>query len=510
MKKIVRLLLVMLLGVMLVQCANQGRVAGETPFNRRSELFSLTANGIPKFVEHFKTYHYTNFEMEGTIDIVLTSAERIEEITVSPIRHGIEAVVDGNTARFTLPSEGWYLIDINGTHLAILVDAKETNVPSLSDPNVIDVRTFAPHDYHLVQTEALQRAINETARAGQILFFPPGVHRTGMLTIPSNSQIYMARGALVKGSDNREDFPSDDGRLEADHINRPRGTFNCNGEWMTFSRLILIEGDNIHIWGRGTFDGNGTLIRAQGRPANLIRMRNASNVVIDGLILRDPAAWNSHILYSDNVVMRRVKLLNDFTVPNTDGFNPDASTNVLIENVFAYCNDDNVAIKTTNNAGFLRDVENIIVRHAVFFTRKSSLKVGTETKGAVMRDILFYDIDVIGSDRVMALYANDGALFEDIRWINIRAERYVHDSQRRAIQFRITDRFGQSNIRNLLIQDVVIHDEFPNTSDMRGLNANHTIDGIVFDNVTVAGRRVMSLEDFPLVINDYVRNIEFR
>jgi hypothetical protein len=507
MKKNVRSLLILLFGVTLAMCTNPGSGSGETKFNKKSELFSLTANGRSQFVEHFKTYHYANFEMEGEIKIEITSIEDITKCVVSPWVKGIESVINGKTATFTLPSAGWYLIEINETeHLAILVDKKEENVPRLSDNNVIDVRTFAQHDDELVQTEALQRAINETAAAGQILYFPAGIHRTGTLTIPSNSQIYMARGAMVIASENRDDFPSDGNRQESDGINQT----THSGEFMTFSRLILIEGENIRIWGRGTFDGTGTILRAQGKPANLIRMRNAKNVLVEGVILRDPAAWNTHILYSEDIIIRGVKVLNDFTLANTDGFDPDASKNVLIENSFAYCNDDNIAIKTTNNLDLLRDVENIVVRNCVFYTRKSSLKVGTETKGAVMRNILFENIDVIGSDRALALYANDGALFEDIRWVNIRVEKNVHDSQRRAIQFRISNRYGKSNIRNLLIKDVVFYEEFPNTSDINGLDENHTIEGIVFDNVTKAGRRVQSLEDFPIRINEFVKDIQFR
>jgi polygalacturonase len=274
--------------------------------------------------------------------------------------------------------------------------------------------------------------------------------------------------------------------------------------------LILIEGENIHIWGRGAFDGSGTAVRAQGRPANLIRVRNSKNVLVEGIIQRDPAAWNTHILYCENVVFRGVKVLNDFALANTDGFDPDASKNVIIEDCFAYCNDDNIAIKTTNNLNLLQNVENITVRNCVFYTRKSSLKVGTETKGAMMRNILFENNDVIGCDRGLALYCNDGALFEDIRWVNNRIEKNVPDSQRRAIMFRISNRYGKGNIRNLLIKDCVFYEDFPNKSTIEGLDEEHTIEGIVFDNVINNGKKAMSLEDFGIQINAFVKNVTFK
>lgn len=150
--------------------------------------------------------------------------------------------------------------------------------------------------------------------------------------------------------------------MEADHI-RNKEHYTDNGEWMTFSRLILVDSaENVSIRGRGIIDGSGATLRAQGKPANLIRIRNSRNVSIEGVLLRDPAAWNTHIHYSDGVTIRDVKLINDATVPNTDGFDPDASANVMIDHCFAYCSDDNVAIKTTNNLGLNKDLRNIVVR----------------------------------------------------------------------------------------------------------------------------------------------------
>ena len=146
-------------------------------------------------------------------------------------------------------------------------------------------------------------------------------------------------------------------------------------------------------------------------------------------------------------------MINDRSVANTDGFDPDASKNVLIDHCFAYCSDDNIAIKTTNNGGLLQNCESITVSNCVFLTKKSSLKVGTETKGAIMQNILFQNNHVVEADRGMALYCSDGALFQDIRFIGNYFEKGFADSQKKAIHFQIKNRSGAGQIRNVLIKD---------------------------------------------------------
>ena len=485
---------------------------GSDKFHKPSELFSARADGRALFVEHFKAIHYVNFPVTGPTRIEAAFAGEVNDFRISPMILGIEWTQAGGTVSFTLPGPGWYVLEVNGREkLILLADPVETDVPRVGDAGVISVLDYVKSGSDdTLQTEALQRALDEASRTGKTLVFPRGVYRTGTLTVGSNSRIYLAEGALVKGSENREDYPSDGNRPEADHINN-KANYSDNGEFMTFSRLLLVDNaENVRIWGRGIIDGSGTVIRAQGKPANLIRIRNSKDVLIEGVILRDPAAWNTHILHSERVTVRGVKVLNDFAVPNTDGFDPDASRDVLIENCFAYCNDDNIAIKTTNNMDLLQDLERVTVRGCVFITRKSSLKVGTETKAGRMSDILFEDNDVVECDRGMALYCYDGAAFENIRFVNNRVERNFPDNQRKAIHFQILSRSGKGHIRNVLFKDCAFDIMFPKGASMAGLDAEHCIDGVTFDGVTVAGKPVRSLSDLGMEEPRFVKNIRFK
>ena len=78
--------------------------------------------------------------------------------------------------------------------LAISPDAAGAAPPTSvlgRDAAQYGVRPGSPDD----QTRALQRAIDETARAQVPLALPPGVYRTGMLRLSSGSQLIGVRGA---------------------------------------------------------------------------------------------------------------------------------------------------------------------------------------------------------------------------------------------------------------------------------------------------------------------------
>ena len=498
-----RTILLIILALPALYCASAKKATSTTAtqadFHTQSTLFSVKVNNRAMFTEHFKQVHYADFTVSGNdaIHVEVTFDGTIASAAVSPAILGIETAIDGQTISFTLPKRGWYVLTVNDDNkLFLFANAPDTAPKKRKSISVMDFVTDATGK--TLQTAAIQQAIDAAANSGKTLVFPKGVYLTGTLRIGSHTDIYLADGAMIKGSDNPDDYPLDAG-------GRERGT---NGEFMTFSRLIFVNNaENVRIHGRGIIDGSGLELRKKRRPANLIRIRNSRNVQIENVFLRDPAAWNTHILHSEDVAVRGVKMINDASVPNTDGFDPDASQRVEIDGCFAYCSDDNIAVKTTNNSGLLRELKEITVRNCVFLTRKSSLKVGTETKAERMSDILFENNDIVECDRAMALYCYDGATFDNIRFVNNRIERNYPDRQRMVLQFQIQERHGRGHIKNILIKDCSVSQLFPNGSQITGLDDSSTIDGITFDNVVVSGKRMTQLGDLGITKTPFVENI---
>ncbi|HRR94192.1 MAG TPA: glycosyl hydrolase family 28 protein, partial [Bacteroidales bacterium] len=344
-------------------------------------------------------------------------------------------------------------------------------------------------------TSVLTKAINDISGTGKTLVFPPGIYKTGALSIPSNTKIYLSAGAVIKAED------------EISCFNR--------GDKIRPAAFIRIkDAENISITGRGTIDANGRILR--DRYADSARMRlllilNSKNVTVDGIFVRDPGSWNTHILYSGNITLRNIKMLNDIDLSNTDGFDPDASENVLIENCFAYCSDDNVAIKTTGSSGYLRNAENITVRSCLFLTKKSSLKVGTESRGDVMKNLLFENNDVVESDRGLSLYCSDGATFQSIRFINNRFEDNFPDAKQCGINFTITRRNQESRIgimSDILIKNCEFLHRFPKASEISGFDNGHKID-LTIENLIIEGIKCKNTDEADIKTKGF-ENIVFK
>jgi hypothetical protein len=103
-----------------------------------------------------------------------------------------------------------------------------------------------------------------------------------------------------------------------------------------------------------------------------------------------------------------------------DGFDPDASRDVLIDGAFVISGDDAVAVKNRfplDPDG--RTTERVTFRNSIVSTFKSALKIGTETRGPI-RDVTFANCDVFDSDRGIVLYARDGGPIERAVWRDIR------------------------------------------------------------------------------------------
>lgn len=446
------------------------------------QAFTVTANGKDVPVVAYKDFHYSQLVQNGKTIFTVKCKDAIQQFSISPLSKKIAGKLAGaNTLQFELLQPSYLVVTINQQRLFLFAEPGMDGPPA----NAVSVVSFGAN---------IQKAIDQTAAKGQTLVFPAGVYRSGRLVIPSNAKIFLQQGAVLKASDNLSDLESPPGQ-------KPRGFIN------------LLNAKNVEIKGLGVIDGNGRFLRDKYGDSARLRLlffSGCENISITGITQRDPGSWNTQVMYSEKVTFSHVKQLNDAALPNTDGFDPDASSFITIQNCFGYCGDDNVAIKITQDGGVRNTVSDITVKGCVFLTRKSSLKVGTETRGQFFRNILFEDNDVLLSDRGMALYCADGALFDNIRYVNNRFEDNFPDAKKSGFFFQVSKRNPGSKpgqMKNILVQDCQFLKPFPNPSKVEGLDAEHTVE-LTIKNLSIAGKAVNNISEAQIDANAF-SNISF-
>jgi len=286
------------------------------------------------------------------------------------------------------------------------------------------------------ETDKIQQALDDISGSDKVLNFPAGDYKCFGLSLRSHSHIHLSKDTRIIA-----DASSPDRYIARDE---------CG-----INRFIYVnEVKDVHMSGLGTLDGNGSTILGTNGPdevkkligMRLLLIRSSSNIHFEGIILKDAARWNTHIVGSEDISFRRCKLMNSAInnefLGSLDGWDPDASQRVLIEDCFGWAGDDNVAIKCTGLGGLdsCKNVEDITVRGNVFLTRKTSLKIGTETRCANMKNILFEDNEIIEADRVFGVNVRDRALVENVLFRNNRSEYSFPDRRQMAMNIYITHR----------------------------------------------------------------------
>lgn len=144
--------------------------------------------------------------------------------------------------------------------------------------------------------------------------------------------------------------------------------------------------------GEGTIDGNGDVWWAirntaklpAGRP-RLVEAMFGSNFTVADVTLANSAFWTLHLYAVSGATVSGITVNNPTTVDNTDGIDPDSSSDVIIEGCNITCGDDAIAIKSGWDApgiAFGRPARNITVRDS-WFNSENGVSIGSEISGGV-------------------------------------------------------------------------------------------------------------------------------
>ncbi|ESW09725.1 hypothetical protein PHAVU_009G151200 [Phaseolus vulgaris] len=241
-------------------------------------------------------------------------------------------------------------------------------------------------------TESFRRAIlymqRFQNRGGGQLNIPAGTWLTGSFNLTSNFTLFLQHGAVILASQDPKEWP----------IIEALPSYGRGRERLGGRHISLIHGNgisNVVITGQnGTVDGQGkmwwelwwnrTLEHTRG---HLLELMNSDNVLISNLTFRNSPFWTIHPVYCRNVVIKGMTILAPLNAPNTDGIDPDSSSNVCIEDNYIESGDDLVAIKSgwdQYGITVAHPCTNIIVRRISGTTPTcSGVGIGSEMSGGI-------------------------------------------------------------------------------------------------------------------------------
>lgn len=206
-------------------------------------------------------------------------------------------------------------------------------------------------DGKTLNTLAFQNAIfylkSFADKGGAQLYVPAGKWLTGSFNLTSHLTLFLARGAIVLGSQEAshweivEPLPSYGRGLEL-----PGGRHRSliNGYLL---HDVVVTGDN------GTIDGQGSVwwewftshSLNYSRP-HLVEFIGSKDIVVSNLTFLNAPAFNIHPVYCSNVQVQNISVYAPPGSPYTIGLVPDSSDNVCIENCSISTGYDAIALKS--------------------------------------------------------------------------------------------------------------------------------------------------------------------
>lgn len=482
------------------------------PCYNRGSQYTLVAGDIDIPVVSFTdVYNFACFSFSGKQTITITVSEEIKEYTITPLSLGIKAVVKGNSLTFTMEDSRYLIVRINHLkELAIAADNQEIDVPEGRGEgiyNILDKPYKADRKGKKKSTLAIQKAIDDANNnGGGTVYVPAGLYYCGNLVLRSNVNIYMERGAVIRGTGNPKDY------MTRFH----KKSLNMDGTWFISTET---NSSNIKIYGRGFIDGNGSYMRNKYHYLNnLLVPMQCSNIEIDGITFIDSGLWGVIPTRSDHVTLLNTKHFNE----NDKNYENDAidiqeCQHVKVHHSIAIAEDDTYSTKTWTNSTDIAEnwpgepevLNNVIFDDCLGWSRCATFKLGFGVEQD-QTNIKFINSTSYKSMRAIAVNHRWGkGVVQNIYFDNIDIEgfwpRDKNNSRWLEINMKVPGIVG-----NIIIRNIRVRETGNAPSIIKGYDQEHPLKNITLENIYMYGRNTPACNLFEMNItdvNEYIKKL---
>ncbi len=357
---------------------------------------------------------------------------------------------------------------------------------------------------------AIQAAIDACTAAGggQVVLEGGHTYYSSSIILKSNVDLHLEQGSLLKAhADITTYFHPNGAEAGNAAVSGAAAVDRPVTLKPSYAFLYAKDADNFSITGQGAIDGNVYAFMKRVSPyyfngdfyprPTMCYVEHCNHISFTGITMQNSPFWTLHPAGCDDVLIQGMRVLNPLDCTNSDGIDPDHSSNVRIIGCHVTCADDCICLKSSAGNMEYGPCRNIIISGCTLTSTSAALKIGTEGTGD-FENVIVDNCIVTGTNRGISIQIRDGGNVRNVSFSNIIIEtrRFADCWWGTAEPIVITthsrnEGVPSGHISNIRFYNITCDGE--NGVFLSGADGNH-IEDVLFENVRVTLRKTSKWE----------------
>lgn len=281
---------------------------------------------------------------------------------------------------------------------------------------------------------AIQAAIDACTAAGggQVVLQGGKTYYSSSIILKQNVDLHLEQGALLKAHSDISTYFHPNG-VEAGNASVSGASAVDRPVTLkpSYAFIYAKDADCFSITGQGAIDGNVYAFMKRVSPyyfngdfyprPTMVYVEHCNHISFTGVTMQNSPFWTLHPAGCDDVLIQGIRVLNPLDCTNSDGIDPDHSSNVRILGCHVTCADDAICLKSSAGNMEYGPCKNIIISGCTLTSTSAALKIGTEGTGD-FENVIVDNCIISDSNRGISIQIRDGGNVRNVSFSNIIIE----------------------------------------------------------------------------------------